>query len=454
MATYFYASGGSNTAPYDTWAKAATSLQTALTAASSSGDVVAVQYDAISAGDAELAADTTYTVTSNVAIITASNDGGSAYTPTVMGTANWIGNSTTNREVSFAGATFSVFMYGLTFRTTGGTGDDIVIGKSDGMHIELEECYLWSGSTNVGAGIQLGPDSAANSNVYVKCRNCTFQFGHALQGIAIRAQVEIIGGSISSAGSAPTTIFRIGTANMAGGELEVIGTDLSYAGSAYLVSSSSVISFVAKFSVCKLGSGFVPLAPQTNNNKSSAQVWLFDCASGDQHYNLGYSDALGDLTINTSIYANDGAKYDGTNGFSWKIVTTAYSTYYTPFVTPWIERYHSATSAITPYIEILRDGSATAYQDDEVWAEFGAKTTAGSTLMSFSNDRMALAGTPANQTASSLGASDWTGENATAWFGKCVAPSSITPAEIGMLMARVIVGEPSITVYADPTIRT
>ncbi len=88
MADYFVASGGSNTAPYETWAKAATSLATALAAASTAGDQVIIQYNAVPSGDAELAADTTYTLAANIQIISASNDGGSAFTPTAMGTAN------------------------------------------------------------------------------------------------------------------------------------------------------------------------------------------------------------------------------------------------------------------------------------------------------------------------------------------------------------------------------
>ena len=66
---------------------------------------------------------------------------------------------------------------------------------------------------------------------------------------------------------------------------------------------------------------------------------------------------------------------------------------------------------------------------------------------------MALAGAPAAQTTGDLGAGDWTGENATSWFGKLNPTSTITPAEIGMLRARVCVGVASQTVYVDPYIR-
>ena len=80
MADYFVSNSGSNTSPYDTWAKAATSLQTALTAASTNGDRVIIQYNAVPSGDAELAANVTYTIGANISIISASNNGGSSWT--------------------------------------------------------------------------------------------------------------------------------------------------------------------------------------------------------------------------------------------------------------------------------------------------------------------------------------------------------------------------------------
>jgi hypothetical protein len=63
---------------------------------------------------------------------------------------------------------------------------------------------------------------------------------------------------------------------------------------------------------------------------------------------------------------------------------------------------------------------------------------------------MTLLGTPANQAA---GGATWTG-GTTPWSGKLATNATITPQEIGNLSARVCVGEPSITVYVDPQIRT
>jgi len=210
-------------------------------------------------------------------------------------------------------------------------------------------------------------------------------------------------------------------------------------------------SGVAFLSHCKLGTGVTILATQTPANKSSTNVWLYNCASSDEHYQMGHYDAFGSTIVDTGIYANDGAQYDGTNYCSWKIVTTAYCSYYTPYVSPWIDCYHSGTSAITPYLEILRNGSTTAYQDDEVWGMFSYQGTSGYPLATIVDDRKGLLASAANQTAG-VGTSGWTGDTG-AWSGKLSPTASITPAEIGHLRARVCVGEPSITVYVDPTIR-
>lgn len=445
MATYFVASGGSNTSPYDTWAKASTSLATALAAASTNGDIVVIQYDGVPSTDAEIAADTTYTTTADILLTSGSNDGGSAWTPTAMGTANWIGNSTTNRGVIINGS-FRVMIFGLTLRVSGSTTfDSITIGSIE-SHYEVEECYLWIGNTNISCRIQLG---SAATNSYVKLKNCTLRFGNTSQFLVQRGRLLIEGGSISSAGSSPTTLFQDGTD--AAGIVEVVGCDLSVI-TGTLVGNYSTTPHTFTFRQCKLGSGVTVLASQTPSSLGTADVWTFDCSSGDQHYQIGYYNAFGSMLVDTGIYANDNPTYDGTNKCSWKIVTTSACALTRPFVSPWITKYHSGTSAITPYFEILRDGSTTAFQDDQVWGEWAYKGTTGSTIASMVNDRRNLSASATDQ-AAGVGLSGWTGEAASAWSGKLAPASTITPAEIGDLSARVCVGAASTTVYVDPQIK-
>lgn len=445
MTLYYVASTGNNSDGL-TWAKAFTTFAGAVSAATGNGDTIYVDQGFTDT----LSADTTYTFGNNVNVI-CSNDKVNEPPQTLgtMGTSNWIGNDSLNRSITLNGA-YKVYFYGLTFRIAGSTTDSLLIGNSDGSHFELENCYLWQGNSASNARIQLGV-AAVQSNTFVRLISCTIRFGGISNKAELFKYVELINTNISPDGSSPTVPFIL-VSDFGFNNVVFSGCDLSHI-TGTLIGSGSVGPGFFTFINCKLGSGVTVLASQTPANKGSSMVWLYNCSAGDEHYHLQHHDAFGSTVIDTGIYANDGASYDGTNRCSWKIVTSASCSYTTPYVSPWIDCYHSGTSAITPSLEIVRSGSATAYQDDEVWAEFSYQGTSGIPLATIVSDRKALLAAAADQTTGALNASGWTGENATSWFGKLNPTSAITPAEIGHLRARIVVGEPSITVYVDPTIR-
>lgn len=448
MADYFVASGGSNTAPYDTWAKAATALATALAAATVNGDRVIIQYNAVPAADMEMAVATTWTAAADIQVISASNDGGSAWTPTAMGISSWLGNSTTNRTVTLDGA-YNVYWYGITFRTASTTAANIIINPSDYGQFHLDGCYLWCGSTSANAIIRVSI-TGGTTNHYTKLSNSTLRFGNAGQSFSCMSGVLLEGCVVSSAGSALTTLFST-SSNAA--DVGVVACDLSHI-TGTLVGNNTAGRGVFRFSNCEFGANVTRLASQTSGSRASAEVYVSNCYNGDIHYAGEHHTALGSSIVSTAIYANNGNTYDGTNHFSIVVTTTGNSNFGTPYESPWIEQYHSGTSAIQPSLEVLRDGSATAYKDNEVWAEFSYQGTTGQPLAVLNNsDRMALNGNAANQETGTLGAGDWTGEGATAWFGQLRPSGTITPVEIGPLKARVCMAIASFTVYVDPTLR-
>jgi hypothetical protein len=442
MTLYYVASDGDNSDGL-TWAKAFTTFAGAVTAATGDGDTIYVDQGFTDT----LSAAATYTFGNNVNVI-CSNDKSNEPPQTLgtMGVNNWIGHDSSTRTIDVNGA-YRVFISGLTFRIAGSSSASMTIGSSDGAHLELENCYLWLGTTGTGNIIIGG--SASSSNNYINLSNTTFRFGATGHGITNHSNSSFLGCVISSDGSTPSVLLK---ASSSGCLIQCVGCDLSVV-TGTLIASQTNRATEFQFIHCKLGSGVAILASQTPANKSSAHAWLYNCSAGDEHYNLQYHDAFGSTVIDTGIYANNGASYDGTNRCSWKIVTTANCSYTTPYVSPWIDCYHSGTSAITPSLEIVRSGSATAYQNDEVWGEFSYQGTSGFPLATIVSDRKALLAAAADQTTGALDASGWTGENATSWFGKLNPTSAITPAEIGHLRARVVVGEPSITVHVDPTIR-
>lgn len=445
MAAYYVDSAGSNTSPYDTWAKAATSFATAVAAAIASGDIIYVDQGFIE----NLGSNTTYTFANDVSVI-CSNDKTNAPPQTlgVMGTSAWIGSDSASRAITVSGG-YKVYWYGITLRNAGGNAGGFSFAQSDGSHHGVESCYFWFSNTAGSTSLFTSGNIGGASNAFFRATNCTFRFSLTGHGFAIGIPSEYVGCTIIADAGSITDLVKL---CHRGPHVLFLNTDLS-AVSTNLVINQTNVAFLAYFVNCRLASGVVAMASQTVTNKGAVQVYVYNCSSGDEHYQMGHHDSFGSTIVDTGIYANDGAKYDGMNGCSWKIITTANCSYYTPYVSPWIDVYHSGTSAITPSLEIVRSGSATAYQDDEVWAEFSYQGTSGFPLATIVSDRKGLLASAADQTTGALVAGDWTGENATSWFGKLNPTSAITPAEIGHLRARVCVGEPSVTVYVCPTIR-
>lgn len=437
MATYFVSSAGSATAPYDTWAKAATSLATALAAATSNGDIIVIDKAAIPSGDAEIGADATYTFAANVSLVSATNGGGSSYTPSAMGSGVWIGNSTTSWSVTFAGA-FSVYIYGVTLRKAGGGSEFINIASTDGCSHIMEGCRFWNGTASSDR-LVIG-NGGTSTNSYCRLINSEIVFGQASQSLSVRGAVEIIGGVVS--GTQPTTTYIRSESNNS--RIDFIGHDISLLGATPLINSANSCPVKVTLDRCKLGASYVLLGAQSPANEGLAHVEARDCSSGDTHGIYEYHNPLGSMTIDSSIYYTSGAAAK-----SWKIVTSSAASKQVPFCTPWIAKYNSTLSSQTPTLEILRDGSSTAYTDAEVWAEVMAKTISGETTAVRSTDGIAIGATPANQ-AAGAGLGSWTGESGTAWSGKIDSGSAITPAEVGDITMRVCVGAASSTVYVNP----
>lgn len=434
MATYRVWSGASGANNGTSWTDAYTSFASAVSAATASGDIILVHYTS----QLNLAADTTFTFLNNVSVISVDKDASDA--PTAMGTGGWIGHSTTTYGITLAGA-YRVYLYGITLRLASSSTRTINLAATDGADQTIENCYLWVGTTASGGSVILGAGSSS-SNGSVWSKNSTWRFGAASQGITLGARLLVEGGSISSAGSAPSTLFNSFYPNAA--PVWFRGVDLSFLGSGTLVGSAGSGAVTFNFDRCLLGTSYVALATQTPANLSAAEVYILDCSTGSAQGLYGYHNAQGSVVSDTGIKLTASAA-----GQSWKVTTTANASFYTPFVTPWISFYHSGTSAITPRIEILRDGSTTAYNNDEVWSEWLVKVTASSPLATLYSDRRGLTSSAAAQDTGA-GTGSWTGASGTAWSGKCDSGASVTPASVGDLSGRLCVGAANATVYASP----
>lgn len=429
----------------ENWTFATIYFLYAVAAANASGDLIYVQYT----HSETLTATTTYTFTANVSVISVNKDSSNA--PTVQGTNGFIGDSTTGgRNITVAGS-FKVYFYGITFRS-GTTASQIALELSDATtgDFTYESCYFYwvAGGGGNTIAVVLGRPGSASSRCAVKCISCTFRFGAAAGRISLgSANVEWNGCTIEFQTNRPTTLFSAGDAGA--GDYNFVGCDFSVI-TGTLVGDQTNAARTFRFTQCRLGSGVNPFATQTAVTRG-AEAYFFDCNSGDVQTSFAYYNAFGSVVSNFTIYYTTGAAAQ-----SWLVTSFASNaTYYTPFITPFIDWYNSNTStSVTPYIEIIRDGSSTAYKDNEVWGEFFAKTGATNTPISTEySDRMTVLGTAVNLNTGA-GAGAWTGESATIWSGKVESGAAFTPSEIGAIRGRIVVGLANTSFYVDPQIRT
>jgi hypothetical protein len=436
----FCSSTGSNTAPYNTWATAATTFAAAIAQASSAGDKIVVD---VTNPPADVAAATTWTFLASVAVIASTNSGTATITPTTMGETAWLG-SAASFSITVSGAV-AVYFYGITFRIGGTSNAAISVNYTNGGSFVFESCLIWLGTTYAGAILNIGA-SGNGQKTYTKLVNTNFKYGASGHLTRLSGLFDAEGGSVLATGAIPAT-FIYPFVGFTGAVFN--GFDASALGSGTLVAGTTYSAAVVHFVQPKLGSGYIARSAYATPSLSSGEVWIHDGSSGSAQGLFGYYNDFGSIVSDTGVYVTAGAAAQ-----SWKITTTANCSFTTPFVTPWVDQWNSTLTAITPSMEILRTDSTSAYTNADMWGEFTAKVTTGTPESTFYSSRQPLAdylaGTAGTALATGTGTGNWTGAGATPWSGKVDSGASLTPAYAGYLRARLAVAVPSATIYLNP----
>jgi hypothetical protein len=418
----------------DSWAQAYKTLKEA-TDAAAAGETI---YFATGTADV-FTADTTYTLAAGVRIISTSDTTNTP--PTTYAAGATLSTTTSTADAIFTGVGS---LHGLNI-TVGDSSDDCDIGicVTDNSSIYAEDCAFTFGGTSGNSQFLIG--AGAEVEAQATFVNCSFTWAATNHGIQIASAKAVFIDCDMSAGSVHASpLFEIfARAN----KVEMIGCDLSDI-SEVVTGASTRVDVVLR--QCKLKSAATIFNPTA---VARGETFVYDCHDGDTHINFAHYCYEGSTTISKSgdtphIYANDNISGD----ISWVVAGNGNTSAANPYMSPWMSVYHSGTSAITPYLECVRSGSDVAYTEAEVWSEWTAKVTASSTQVTLYSNRTGPLATPGNNESSSKTATDWTGENATSWFGKLQPNSTITPAEPGHISARICVAG-NHTVYVDPQIR-
>lgn len=422
MATVYCDDGGSNTSPYDTWAKAATTLQTALTAAGANGLVYMDQdhYESF-------AVNTTFTGSDGIKIIVCQTG---TTTPVTSPKATPNIETTTGNDFLVFG--FSAYMEGISTKST----DDFRPGN-DGTTLRLVNSKVEVSQLNSSIG---GVANDGNSMFFDECTiisgNIDISRGlrlHIVDSVVTLAATSAILGSIE------------------GGQLDINGCDLSSGTFTYLMdtaiaaSAENVDFFINN---CKLPASVAydnGLSPSADTSK----IVVTKSGNADQIYQYYERQRYGTIQEETAIYRSGGASVPGTTGFSYKITTTASAVEYLHPV-----RFKLATLQVDATTEKTLTVHL-AYNDpdlnnDDVWLEVRYPDATNEAHGQWASTGMDRYGDSPSRTAFTdvSGTETW---NGTAKNNEETIEVAITGAD-GLVEVFICLAKASTTIYVDPKV--
>ena len=439
MANIYVNTAGSNTSPFDTWAKAATTLGAGLGVATNA-DTIWVK----NTHSEVAAASTTETCPTapGLRILTTSD---ATEPPTSITTGAKVRTSGTN---SLAVDGFA-YIYGIEFvageGSSGGPAVSIAsTGASVAHGLVLDACKCTIAATGASATINLGRSGASTiRDQAVEMINPVFKFGAAGQSVQLRGgRVRVVGATLDAAGSTPTTLLK--TAASCDGDTLIECSDLSGRAFTNLVNWGTNCQANIDVRNCKLPASIV-VATGTHPGPGGAVVRMHNCDSGNTNYRFSEQRYEGGLTDEHTLVKSGGAS-DAVTANSFKMVSSASALFQHPLKSPeFVQKVTSTGSPVTCTVDILHD-SLTALKDNEAWLEIIGMADSGSPLGTLGSDRASdILSAGAAQPSS---AATWTTTGMTN-PNKQKLEVTGTLQQKGYVICRVCLAKPNYTIYAD-----
>lgn len=451
MAYYYVKSGGSATGNAGRYASAQTGSFATLGAAN--------YYNSITAA---IAATTAPTSSDEIRVSSSHNFDNGASTITygfsATGTIPVISVSDTNCDQYSAGAkeqTNSTIQsngksawYGVTldtnqYITVGGNGS----GRFENCTLLLTTTSDYIGGTLDGA--------------YMELVNCTVDCANTDNGIWVRGGSEVywIGGSLTAATS--ITNLLPSAAIDGGGRITVIGVDLSEVSTSLLAHGTTQAAddhLDVRIHGCKLASGITYFSGTLTNPGTSILVTNSSDTSAAAEYQFYYQDYYGKVQDDTVIYRNETTTYPSGQKTSLKCTTNSVCNSNVPFAFDIPARYCALSSASTDTIRVYFAVTNTVtLTNKNLWAEViyadGTNKNVYNRVTSRITDIIGTGTAWTDDSGSSTwkatsGSTDLSGYNE---YRMDIATSGDVGADC-VPTVRIYVGEPSVTVYFDPTL--
>lgn len=280
--------------------------------------------------------------------------------------------------------------------------------------------------------------------------NCSLIFSSSSQVICGNSSVPcftMIGGSITSTGSMPTTLIST-FSNFQTEMMNFVMKDVNLSTfTGTVLFAQECAGGTALLENCAWGAGVVLLSgtPQNpfgdNYVAQTPIVRAHNCGNTASAYPYASQNVLGLFSQTTAIFRSTGAT-SFTTPLAWQFATTALSSFVNPFVSeegmainPFTSGSHTVTFFLT---------SSAVLNNAQLWFEVEVPQTSGSPLFTLVRSKATLISQASTLTAD--GVSSWTG--ALAYNYKVAV--TISPAISGYLKWRMCLAAPSTTVVLDP----
>ena len=423
MATIYVDDGGSNTSPYDTWAKAATTLQTALTAWSAGNDiwVASDHYETYSSSQ----------------------------------TLNWTGNTNAPTPIFSVNSSTDAYTKATSaqFEVTG-SGNDITIGDGvvcHGMYFKADDqirllgvfpyyfkdcTFAYSQGGSGGNGFQ---SVHTQGKYYIE--DCTLD-GHSsntsINHHGMNAGDETFKNCTWTQGNSQSLTFILNRNTGAGRVFACDFSSISHSSGAALFATSGYGGYY-KIHNCNFNSSFSRhsssgLGYSRTTNAQQAAVTVNGASTG-KLYDFYIDTPYGDVTHTASIYRTSGfVDADGSTPIAHIMEPddSGCSPDLFPLFGAKLMGYYGSTGSVTFRVEALQNYT-TAPTKDELWMEVFYLGTSNSTRWSKAGGRSIWS--TSNWTTSTVG---WTGASG---YSKIKLEQAATINKAGPYMVQLWLGK-------------
>jgi hypothetical protein len=426
MPIYFVDDGGSSTAPFDTWAKAATSLS-ALDddVALAAGDTIYIGHNSID--QYEHAAHRTITgATSGIPISIISATQGSDPPTYAVGTANQIDTTEGAYDFTLSGG---FCLYGVQIAVgrraslSGGGNYSMCHHRKCKIILPANEHILLSNTGTLcileDITVDLSADGTTNRSGGVFPNNGT-------------SSLFFRNLSFINAGYRTGDIFL---PHGSSGNWTISGCDFSgfTNGTACELVNVGNIGAIVTMSNCLTAATWTPATSGSPN--VPGRLTISNTGPADAPTYLYINDRFGILVSSSAIYRTGGATIEG-DATSWLIVTTANSSEHVPFYTPWIYGTISSTGSKTFTCFITNDTSD--FTDAQVWLEIEYLKDADEAIWTLATDQRAtITTTPVAQTDDTT--SEWVEISGSGTYSQTGTTMTVTDTAHGLIVGNAIV---------------